>query len=283
MELRIKEIQFPQVIEFNFEDLRNEITTKAEVYKNMVYTDETIKEAKADKANLNKFVKALEDKRKEVKKQCLEPYEVFEKQIKELVAIVNEPVCLIDTQVKAYEDKEKQVKQEEIEKMFSEIGFQNFVKLEHILDPKWLNKSVSLKSIKTEMEEKRNSIGTDVMTINLLPEFSFEALDTYKRTLDLNKAIAEGQRLADLQKRKVEAAEQARLKEEAENDEVELKIEPVPTVAETIESTEKQAFERATTEEPARQWIGFQALLTVEEALELKKFFDARKIEFRAI
>lgn len=114
MELKIKELDFPKVIEFNFEELKGEITAKAALYKNMVYTDETIKEAKADKATLNKFVMALEDKRKEVKKECLQPYETFEKQIKELVAIVNEPVELIDSQVKTYEEKLKAEKLEQI-------------------------------------------------------------------------------------------------------------------------------------------------------------------------
>lgn len=50
MELKMHDVQFPQVIEFNFEELKKEITDKAELYKNMVYTDDTIKEAKADKA-----------------------------------------------------------------------------------------------------------------------------------------------------------------------------------------------------------------------------------------
>lgn len=107
MELKMHDVQFPEVIEFNFTELKQEITEKAALYKNMVYTDETIKEAKADKATLNKFITALEDKRKEVKKQCLQPYEDFEKQIRELVAIVDEPVQLINEQVKAYEDKKK--------------------------------------------------------------------------------------------------------------------------------------------------------------------------------
>ena len=115
MELKVKELDFPKLIEFNFEELKAEITAKAALYKNMVYTDDSIKQAKADKAALNKFITALEDKRKEVKKQCLQPYEAFEKQMKELVAIVNEPVQLIDSQGKAYEDKQKADKLEKIQ------------------------------------------------------------------------------------------------------------------------------------------------------------------------
>ena len=92
MELRIEEIEFPKVIEFNFDELKEEITAKAAIYRNMVFTDDTIKDAKAAKADLNKLVTAIEDARKREKKRCLQPYEEFEKQMKELVAIIKEPV-----------------------------------------------------------------------------------------------------------------------------------------------------------------------------------------------
>ena len=109
MELKIynpTEDGFIKSIEWNHEEIKKEIAEKVEYYKNLVYTDNQIKEAKADRAALNKFVKALEDKRKEVKKQCLAPYEDFEANMKEIIAVVNEPIALIDSQIK---DHEKQL------------------------------------------------------------------------------------------------------------------------------------------------------------------------------
>lgn len=100
MELRMTEVNFPQKLEFNYEEIKQEVTEKVALYKNLVYTDDQIKEAKADRAKLNNFVKVLEDKRKEIKKQCLQPYEDFERQIKEIVSVVNEPIALIDKQIK---------------------------------------------------------------------------------------------------------------------------------------------------------------------------------------
>ena len=50
-----------------------------------------------------------------------------------------------------------------------------------------------------------------------------------------------------------------------------------------IDSIDRQAFEQAVTPEAAKQWIGFEAFLTVEQARELKQFFNSRNIEFRAI
>ena len=64
MELRIYNPQddgFIQKIEWNFEELKNEITVASEEYAVSVYTDDAIKAAKADRAKLNKFVDAMED------------------------------------------------------------------------------------------------------------------------------------------------------------------------------------------------------------------------------
>lgn len=85
MELKIynpKENGFLQEIDWNYEELKAEIAKKANDYMNLVYSNDQIKEAKEDRANLRKFVKALEDKRKEIKRQVMIPYSDFEKKRK---------------------------------------------------------------------------------------------------------------------------------------------------------------------------------------------------------
>ena len=69
MELRIynpQEDGFVQKIEWNYEELKTEVAAAADEYAVSVYTDETIKQAKADRAKLNKFVDALKGKRTEI-------------------------------------------------------------------------------------------------------------------------------------------------------------------------------------------------------------------------
>lgn len=281
MELIIKEWKTPEIINFNFEELKKEITAKSALYKNMVYTDETIKEAKADRAALNKFITALEDKRKEVKKQCLEPYNQFEKQIKELVAIIDEPVKLIGTQIADFEDREKEKKKEKITELFNNIGFQPFVKLEQIFDSKWLNKSVSLKSIEDELNRVLYQVGHDVSAINALPEFSFEAMEHYKKTLDLSAAIAEGQRLSDIQKRKLE--HEAKMKELEEQKAKEAKVETEEANAEDSQYVEAEIVEDNKPQELPKQWIKFAALLSTDDALALRAFCDSREIVIKSI
>nr|DAY68051.1 MAG TPA: Protein of unknown function (DUF1351) [Caudoviricetes sp.] len=296
MELKMNDVQFPKVIEFNFAELKQEITEKAALYKNMVYTDETIKEAKADKATLNKFITALEDKRKEVKKQCLQPYEEFEKQIKELVAIVDEPVQLINEQVKAYEDKKKADKLEKIKGFWESVEHPDWLTCNKIFDQKWLNATTSMKKVEDAIKERLKQICSDMDTLNSLPEFAFEAVEEYKQSLDVNRAIAEGQRLADIQKRKQEA-EAAKKKPEcfgkfadtekcAENvgcnftEECKKMAQHDPVVTE--EKTPPQPAE-SQQPEAAASWIRFEACMTVEQAMKLKQFFETEGISFRAI
>ena len=63
MELKVNEYQLPEQILFNYEELKAELTEKVQHYETLVYTDDQIKEAKADRATLNKLKKALSDER----------------------------------------------------------------------------------------------------------------------------------------------------------------------------------------------------------------------------
>ena len=258
MELKVSEVQFPEKISFNFEEIKKEVAEKVQHYTSLVYSDEQIRDANADRAKLNKFVQALEAKRKEVKKQCLAPYEDFEKQVKEIVAIVNEPIQLIDNRLKSFEDERKVQKRLEIDCVFFASNPFDWLKIEQIFNEKWLNATVKIPAVEAEIKERFEQIGKDLHTLSELPEFAFEATEVYKYTLDINKAITEGHRLSEIAKRKAEheAEQQATISE-----------------METV---------KPTTEEPA-EWIAFKALLTVENAQALADFFRARNIEFKPI
>ena len=77
----------PKTIDFNFEDLKTELGRSLSYYNGLVVTEDDIKSAKDDRAKLNKLREALENKRKEVKKECMAPYTDFENKVKELVGL----------------------------------------------------------------------------------------------------------------------------------------------------------------------------------------------------
>lgn len=265
---------FIKEITWNHEEIKKEIAEKVQHYANLVYTEEQIKDAKMDRATLRKFVDALETKKKEMKKLCLAPYDTFEKQIKEIIAIVNEPIVMIDGQVKAYEENKREEKMEEILKIFDNVGFPEWVHIAAVFDEKWLNVSVKLPAIQKEMEAKVEQITNDINTLANLPEFAFEAMEVYKTTLDINKAISEGKRLSDIQKRKLEAEAERKAAEEAKVNATEVAPTPAePTPTETAPVTEETEI---------RRWIGFEAYLSTEEALALREFFVSRNIQYRS-
>lgn len=113
MELKIyspQEAGFIQKIDWNFEELKQEISMAAAEYAASVYTDDTIRNAKADRAKLNKFMDALKSKRTEIRKKLLEPDVLFGEQVNELVGIVNAAAKNIDEQIKDYERRQREEK-----------------------------------------------------------------------------------------------------------------------------------------------------------------------------
>lgn len=290
MELRVNEVAIPEKISFNYEELKAELTEKVAFYETLVYTDDQVKDAKADRATLNKLKKTLNDERIRREKEYMQPFNEFKAQVNEIIGIIDKPIAVIDKQVKEFEDQKKANKQNAIEELFATIGFQNFVTLEKIWDPKWLNASVSMKSIEEQMRSRMYQIGDDVLTLHNLPEFGFEATEVYKQTLDINKAIKEAQRMAEITKAKADSEAKKKAAEEARKAEEERKAKEIKEEQRVIVPTEPHE-QAVTPPEPVqsadstqeRMVVRFEVLLTTEDAYALKEFFKSRSIEFKAI
>lgn len=283
MELKIispGENGFLKEIQWNQEEVKAWVAARVQDYKNIAYTEDQVKDMKKDRADLNKLRTAFESERKRLKKVCMEPYNLFEQQVKEVVALIDEPIQLIDSQLYELEERRKQQKKKDIEALFDTIGFQTFVTLDNIFDQKWLNVSVSLGKIEEQMKSIMYKIGTDVATIGNLPEFSFEAMEVYKKTLDLNKAILEGQRLAEIQKRKQQyEEEQKRIAEEkARQEEQEQSV-----LAEVVEETAPVEEKVDASPEPVRPDLvrmDFRVWCTKEQLMDLREYLIAHQIKF---
>lgn len=273
MELKVNEVTIPEPITFNYEELKNEITQKVSFYETLVYSDEQIKEAKTDRANLNKLKQALNDERIRREREYMQPFDVFKQQINEIIRIIDKPVMVIDNQIKEFTEKKKQEKKEEIIQYFKWQpvidGFET-LKIEQIFDLKWLNASVSMKSIQEDIKSRLNQIKNDVDTLRNLPEFGFEAVEVYKTTLDINRALNEGKRLAEIAKKKAEA-EQAKA------------IEEMPKEQKPFEECMNPPVEEKKPEEVKKEAITFRALLSFEDAEELNRFMRSRNIEFEIV
>ena len=266
MEIIVNDYQLPQIIKFNYEELKNEIETKTKFYSNIIYTDDQIKLAKSDRANLNKLKKALNDERIRREKEYLKPFEDFKSKINEIIAIIDKPVGIIDKQVKAYEEEQKVKKTEEIQKIFDAVVYKpEWLLLKAIWNERWLNATFTLGNVEDEIETRITQINKDVSTLANLPDFGFEATEVYKTTLDVNKALNEGARLAEIQKKKAEAAR--------------AMIPPTP-------EPPKENFMNPPVEdktEDCKVWVNFSAYLDMVTATKLSEFCKANKIIIKRI
>lgn len=191
----------PKTIDFNFEAMKAELDTKLEHYRSLVVTEDGIKEAKDDRAALNNLSKAIDARRKEIKKQCLAPYESFEAKCKEITSMIDQASRSIDQQIKAFEEQEKQKKRQEIEAVYPELAGQlsQFIPFQKLMDQKWLNKSVSVNSAITALSGRLESIRNDIETIrNMHLTHEVPVLARYYDTLDLSAAMNENLRLSKL-------------------------------------------------------------------------------------
>lgn len=216
LELKIispSEDGFVKAIEWNHEEIKAYVAQKVADYKGLVYTEDQLPEAKKDRATLNKFKQAIEDKRKEIKRQCMAPYDTFEAQVKEIIAIIQEPIDMIGDQLNAFDEAQKEEKRKEIQEIFNGVGFGSYVTLDKVWNDKWLNKSYPLKQIQQDLHDLQIKIGNDVFTLHGIGAYSANALVIYEQTLDLNQALNEARRLDDIQK-----AADARLKAEKEQE-----------------------------------------------------------------
>ena len=208
-ELKVQAPQNAPVV-WNFDELKANLTTALADYQNRVYTEDTIAEAKEDSAKLNKLKKAISDERISRKKEYMKPFETFEDQAKELCELIDEASSGIKEQLDAFEQKRINEKDKRIEALYADIISNYdlpFMTLEKIFNDKWYNKGTSEKAIAKEITERCEKAVSDLVIIKRMPSYAFEAEAVYKETLDLNKALAEGERMAQIQEQKKQATQ----------------------------------------------------------------------------
>ena len=158
MELHFQEYNLPEAINFNFEELKTAITEKSEQYAKIVYTDDNIKAAKEDRADLNRLKKALNDERLRRQKEYMKPFDNFKAKIDEIIGIIDKPVLAIDKQIKEYEAIKQDEKKANIEEMFKNMLFPDWMTVEQIWNQKWLNASTSMTAIESELLSFKNEV-----------------------------------------------------------------------------------------------------------------------------
>lgn len=186
-------VVMPKEFIFNFEELEAELTERLHHYNNLIITEDGIREAKDDLAKLRKLKEAIETQRKEVKKQCMAPYLALEEKVKKLTALIDAPISAINGQVKTYEEQEKEKKRCEIAAAYDELvpdNLREIIPFERILDPRWLNKSTTMKSIEEAITKIAQRTNVDLTLLEMTdPKHTAAVMAKYIETLDVTTAM----------------------------------------------------------------------------------------------
>lgn len=191
----------------NLDTIEAEIKEKMAEYKDYVVSEDSIKSDKKVLAELRKTKTELDNARKEVKNAWMMPYEAFEKRCKEVIALVDEPIDLINSQLKLFEEERIEKKKLYIESLYKDNiqGLERFLPFEKVINAnsKWLNASTKDQDVLFDLNGMVLKVKNDLNAIKALhSEIEDEIINIYEKSSnDLSSAIQRNsQYLADKEK-----------------------------------------------------------------------------------
>lgn len=151
----------------NFDELKTFAREQIAPYENLMVEEEELSTAKTVVANLRRLSKAADQERIRIQKEHDAKIELTKQQLKDLSGIFNNAALRIDAQVKEIVNERKQQKRLEIRKHFLDNStlIAEYLSFEDIEDPKWLNASVSLDSVKAQVDEYIERFTADVKAV----------------------------------------------------------------------------------------------------------------------
>lgn len=276
-------------IEANFDKLHEFVAARVEVYKTMLVTEETVRNAAADRAMLRKLRDRIDQNRKEIKAECLRPADEFADGIKPTLAEIDAAVANIDEQVKKWEAVEVQKKMDELRAFFHEKNtgagaeVADFDKIA-AAHPKWKNKGYEVKAAQNDIMTELANIDRGMMALRGpgYPENCRAAMiERFAVDYDLAAALNV---YTQIQRR--EAMERARQEREAERQAAEQRAreeaERAATQAVQTVQTAAQATEPASmqNEQPEMLVRDFRVWATREQLNALGAFMKANGIKY---
>lgn len=202
-------------IQWNFEEIRQFAAEKAREYQSIAYTDADVPDMKKDRAEVNKFITALENVRKEKKKEYLAPYDVFEAQIREVLKPLNKTVALICEKLDEVEKQYREGRKQKMEEFYRKYAgnLQPLLPFSKTVKEEYYKRAFTDKKLEQAYADFFIRIREDMQALEELPEkFREKALLKYMESFSLSEAMREGKRLEELE----HALEEHRRKQEEE-------------------------------------------------------------------
>lgn len=250
----------------NLDDVEASIREFIADYKNYVVSEDSVSDSKKLLADIRKQQKVLDDERKSIKREWNAPLTVVEQRLKEIIALYNEPINLLNGQLEQFKEDRKAKKKEEIVFIYNELkgNLEEYAPLSSICNPKWENASTTPKSIREDIQMELDRVAMEISTIKSIEsKYEDKGLEEYKRTHNMQAAI---QLMNDYRKKE----EEILARQEAERKEQERILAEQRTKEER-----RSAEEEAKIAEAAREFEEFalgekseEAFETAEESME---------------
>lgn len=261
------------IIEEQLKNLSEEIDKKVERAMKLVVSDETVKEVKKVRAELNNEFKELETQRKYVKEKILTPYNQFEETYKEYVSIKYKTADeTLKNKINEVEQEQKAKKEQEVKDYYTELCYSE--KLEWLCEAKYyeladinITLSASLKSLKEKANQFVERVKSDLKLIDT-QEHKAEIMAEYKTKLQVASAITN---VNDRFKREEE--EKQRLAEMQEQKEQEQKIkQEIAEIEKPVKTPKEETQEKLYS-------MTFKVYGTLEQLKKIKAFLETMKKE----
>lgn len=264
------EIKSLGMIEDNISEVKEKVIKLNEYYKNITFTEDTMKQATEEKANVNKFKKAVADYRKNIIAEYKKPIEIFENTAKETEKILADTYNTINEQVEKYKNIQKEQIEKEVKDYFEEYKTANNI---DFITYKQARINVTLSaSMKSLKEQVKTFIDKVVDDLNLIEtqEHKAEILVEYKQSLNVSQAIT-------AVTNRFKAIEEEKRKQE-EKQSIEEFQKSVIVPKEEKEFTIEDKFEIM----PEKKEITLKLKIYEEQIQQLKKFLNISNIEYES-
>lgn len=260
-------------ISCNFNEVKQTIQETLAEYKGAVFTEDSKTYAKKHVASLRAKKKDLQDNLREAKKEYMKPWDEFEGQAKELIALYDEPINLINGQVQEFEANRIAKKKELIQGLYAELvaeELREYIPLDRIYNAKWENATVKEKDIRGEMLRIAGEVAKDIGTIRGMESDAVEnALAGYRVNLDLTEAITY---INNYERQKQEIITREQERRRLEEEERIRREERAKVLAAERATAEREAAERqAEVEKQEALWIAEQKRLEEARIAEEEK------------
>lgn len=255
-------------ISSNLDAVEESIKAYVAEYENYVVSEDSVADSKKLLADIRKQKKALDDERKQIKKDWNAPYAEFEKRANEVIALYDKPINLINGQLSQFEEDRKAKKKEEIISIYNELKgeLEEYAPLERIYNSKWENAGTSTKSIREDIQLEFDKVAMEISTIKSMEsKYEDKGLEEYKRTHSMQAAI---QCMNDYRKKEEEILARQEAERKAREERERQEAERAEQERILAEEERKRAEEEKKIAEASREFNEFALGEKSEEAFD---------------